>query len=118
MHLTTHDFTRSEDSSCHLRTALGKCWTRPDRDGSPALTSVLYPCRQVMSISVKPRLADRQPSIRGGVLRVMTGLWDRSDDPRQARVRRSDPTRVELALPTVESDQSPCLMPLTALPPT
>ena len=70
--------------------------TRHDQDGSLAARTVLYPWRQVMSISVKPRLADRQPSNRGGVLRVMTGLRDEVLVPRQARVRRSDPNRVEL----------------------
>lgn len=55
-------------------------WIRADREGSQARPDVLYPCRQVMSISVKPRLADRQPSNRGGVLRVMTGLRDRESE--------------------------------------
>ena len=32
-----------------------------------------YLCRQVMSLSDKPRLAEQQPSDRGGVLRVRTG---------------------------------------------
>jgi hypothetical protein len=31
-------------------------------------------CKSVMSASVKPRLAGRQPSNRGGVPRVMTRL--------------------------------------------
>ena len=37
----------------------------------PAIRAVVY-FAEVMSASVKPRLAGRQPSDRGGVLRVMT----------------------------------------------
>ena len=37
------------------------------------VAGVGYLCPQVMSLSVKPRLAEQQPSDRGGVLRVRTG---------------------------------------------
>lgn len=39
--------------------------------------NVGYRCRQVMSLSDKPRLAEQQPSDRGGVLRVRTGSKDK-----------------------------------------
>lgn len=41
---------------------------------SPRAWGIRYHVRQVMSASAKPRLAGRQPSCCGGVLRVMTGL--------------------------------------------
>src|ERR1700691_2820491 len=67
------------------------------RSGSPPAHSVARgPHRaisstKVMSASVKPRLAGRQPSNRGGVPRVMTRLSSQQRLRRQARVRGDGP---------------------------
>src|SRR6201996_2993548 len=67
------------------------------RSGSPPNDSVARSnqraigFRQVMSASVKPRLAGRQPSNRGGVPRVMTRLSSQNRLRRQARVRGDGP---------------------------
>ena len=44
----------------------------PNKPQSGHFGRVLYSLHQVTSASVKPRLAGRQPSVRGGVPRVMT----------------------------------------------
>src|SRR3954462_12194983 len=61
-----------------------------------------------MSVSVKPRLADRQPSFRGGVPRVKT--WPVAQCGRQARAPRRVPrdrrggTSMTLALDRVATE--------------
>src|SRR4051794_31465126 len=68
-------------------------------DHHPLAPMTCYAIRflAVMSASVKPRLAGRQPSNRGGVPRVMTRLSSRlqlskqQSATRQARVRRTGP---------------------------